>query len=100
MAEAVTEELGPDICAYKDEELEKTLKSRPPIRYFVSPLTIESFSDRPAHIGLSSGREGSSKVEVWSDLWQVIKRPRQLNEAFVTNYDQDFNNGLLQDTRL
>jgi len=58
MAEAVTEELGPDICAYKDEELEKTLKSRPPIRYFVSPLTIESFSDRPAHIGLSSGREG------------------------------------------
>ncbi|KAI9877080.1 MAG: hypothetical protein M1830_004855 [Pleopsidium flavum] len=61
MAEAVTQELGPDICAYKDKELEKTLKSRPPLRYIVSPLSIESLGgDRPAHIGLSSGKEGGA----------------------------------------
>lgn len=63
MAEAVGQDLGPNICAYNDKQLEKALRRRPPIKYAVWPPTDENCTeDRPAHIGLSRARQGGAVV--------------------------------------
>ncbi len=61
MAEAVGQDLGPNICAYSDKELETALRRRPPIKYAVWPPTDENCTeDRPAHIGLSRAKQGGA----------------------------------------
>lgn len=51
ISEAMREQLGPNLCAYSDQELADALKMRPPVKYHVSHGT----SDELGHIGLSSG---------------------------------------------
>lgn len=61
MAEIAGEDLGPNISAYNDEELEKALRRRPPIKYAVLPPTGENCTEgRPAHIGLSRAKQGGA----------------------------------------
>lgn len=50
LSEAMREELGPNICAYTEEELAEALKHRPPIKYYATHGT----ADKPGHIGLTS----------------------------------------------
>lgn len=50
VAEAMREDLGPNLCAYSDKELAHALKTQGRLKYYVS----EGAEDEPGHIGLSS----------------------------------------------
>jgi hypothetical protein len=52
------EVLGPNICAYSEQELATVLKSKPPIKYYVKNGT----EDEPGHIGLSSRSSGRFRL--------------------------------------
>ena len=61
MAEVVVQELGPNICAYNDKELEAALEQRPPVKYTALASTDgNSAEDRPPHVGLSRGESGGA----------------------------------------
>ena len=55
ISEAMREELGPNICAYSEQELAEALKNKPPIKYYATPAQ----TDEPGHIGLSSRTRSS-----------------------------------------
>lgn len=50
ISEAMRDELGPNICAYAEQELADALRNRPPIKYYAKKGT----DGEPGHIGLSS----------------------------------------------
>ena len=50
IAEAMREDLGPNLCAYSDKELANALKMQGRVKYYVS----EGAAEEPGHIGLSS----------------------------------------------
>ncbi len=59
IAEAMREELGPDICAYSEEELYEALEKRPPVKYYSTRAT----EDQPGYIGLSSRQSGQLNLQ-------------------------------------
>lgn len=85
VAEAIMEELGPDICAYKDEESEKTIKSRPPTTYFVSPSTLEELeADYVAHIGLPGDKgERAVRLNYGQVYGQLQRRDQNLTSLSI-----------------
>lgn len=50
LAESVNRDMGPDTCAYSEDELLRALKDKDPVGYRVGLR-----KDGVAHIGLSSG---------------------------------------------
>ncbi|KAH8770455.1 hypothetical protein F5882DRAFT_507465 [Hyaloscypha sp. PMI_1271] len=58
ISEAMREELGPNICAYSENELTEVLKNRPPIKYYVKQGTEQELG----HIGLSSKSSGKVRL--------------------------------------
>lgn len=58
ISEAMREELGPNICAYSEQELAEALKNRPPVKYYSSQGT----ETEPGHIGLSSRPSGRLRL--------------------------------------
>lgn len=59
ISEAMREELGPDICAYDEWELDDALGRKKPIKYYADT----GGSVGPGHIGLSSRKSGPLKLE-------------------------------------
>ncbi len=59
ISEAMREELGPNICAYDENELSKALSKKPPLKYYADP----GDGYTPGHIGLSSTRSGPVRLE-------------------------------------
>lgn len=60
----MTEDLGPDICAYSNEEIAKALKKRPPIKYYVK----DDDESEAGHIGLSSRPSGKVLLK-WNRVY-------------------------------
>ncbi|KAE9367622.1 hypothetical protein N431DRAFT_383412 [Stipitochalara longipes BDJ] len=58
ISEAMREELGPNICAYSESELEEALRNRPPVRYYVK----HGSDEEPGHIGLSTKSTGRLRL--------------------------------------
>lgn len=59
LSEAIRHELGPNSCAYSDAELDKILKTRPPIKFH-----IEGPVEGVAHITLSSEADVNEKLSL------------------------------------
>jgi len=58
ISEAMREELGPNLCAYSEEELAGALQKRPPIMY----TAIVGDGDDVGHIRLSSEKAGKLRL--------------------------------------
>ena len=61
LAEIIKKELGPNLSAFSDSDLETELKTRPPIRYHVLQQSGH-LGERHEHIGLSSDNPNSHQV--------------------------------------
>jgi len=59
ISEAMREELGPDICAYDEWELNEALSKKKSIKYYADA----GDGAGPGHIGLSSRKSGQLKLE-------------------------------------
>lgn len=74
VAETIAKELGPNTCAYSEEEIEAELRKTPPMRYNV----IEEGERDEAHIGLSSNNPRGKPVKLeFGKLYDSSKRDQE-----------------------
>lgn len=73
MVEAITADLGTDICAYSDYDLERILDRRPGIKYTVAHGKANGL----AHIGLSSENDGQKLRLNFGELYGSLGESSQ-----------------------
>ena len=64
IAEAMREDLGPNLCAYSDKELANALKTQGRVKYYVT----EGAVGEPGHIGLSSRMSDKVRLD-WGEKY-------------------------------
>jgi hypothetical protein len=58
LAEVIHKDLGDNLCAYRDDELELKLRKQPGVRYTVE----DGENGSPSHIGLTSMEEDGRRA--------------------------------------